>query len=212
MYEQFARVGKAFSSPKRLEVVDLLAQGERSVEEVARGTAMSVASASQHLQVLRAANMVDVRREGRRAYYRLADGGVYEAWRAVRGLGERRFAEVDRVVETYLEDRASMKAVGVEELLGLMREEEVVVLDVRPGEEYRAGHIAGARSIPVEELEERLRDIPEGKRVVAYCRGPYCVFSDDAVRILHAHGYEASRFTQGFPEWRAAGMPVGTAC
>ena len=212
LYEQFARIGKALSSPKRLEVIDLLAQAERSVEEVARATAMPVASASQHLQALKAARMVEVRREGKRAYYRLADDGVYEAWRAVRELGEKRLAEVDRVVETYLEDRGSMEAVDAEELLGLLRDEDVVVLDVRPREEYRAGHIAGARSVPVEEIEERLREIPEGKKVVAYCRGPFCVFSDDAVRLLHARGYEARRFDGGFPEWRAAGMPVETAC
>ena len=212
IYEQFARIGKALSSPKRLEVIDLLAQGERSVEEVAGATAMPVANASQHLQVLRAAGMVEVRREGKRAYYRLADEGVYEAWRAVRGLGERRLAEVDRVVETYLEDRGSMRVVDAEELLGLLRDEDVVVLDVRPREEYRAGHVAGARSVPVEKIGERLREIPEGKMVVAYCRGPYCVFSDDAVRLLRARGYEARVFTQGFPEWRAAGMPVETGC
>jgi DNA-binding transcriptional ArsR family regulator len=210
IYEQFARIGKALSSPKRLEVIDLLAQGERSVEEVARATAMPVANASQHLQVLKAAGMVEVRREGKHAYYRLADEGVYEAWRVVRGLGERRLAEVDRVVETYLEDRGSMRVVDTEELLGLLRDGDVVVLDVRPRGEYRAGHIAGARSVPVEEIEERLREIPEGKMLVAYCRGPYCVFSDDAVRLLRARGYEARAFTQGFPEWRAAGMPVET--
>jgi DNA-binding transcriptional ArsR family regulator len=213
IYEQFARIGKALSSPKRLEVIDLLAQGERSVEDVAGATAMPVANASQHLQVLRAAGMVEVRREGKRAYYRLADEGVYEAWRAVRGLGERRLAEVDRVVETYLEDRGSMRVVDAEELLGLLRDgDDVVVLDVRPKGEYRAGHIAGARSVPVEEIEQRLREIPEGKMVVAYCRGPYCVFSDDAVRLLRSRGYEARMFTQGFPEWRAAGMPVETGC
>src|SRR5215204_2018402 len=193
IYEQFARIGKALSSPKRLEVIDLLAQGERSVEEVAGATAMPVANASQHLQVLRAAGMVEVRREGKRAYYRLADEGVYEAWRAVRGLGERR-------------------VVDAEELLGLLRDEDVVVLDVRPREEYRAGHVAGARSVPVEKIGERLREIPEGKMMVAYCRGPYCVFSDDAVRLLRSRGYEARVFTQGFPEWRAAGMPVETGC
>ena len=191
-------------------MIDLLAQGERSVEDVAGATAMPVANASQHLQVLRTAGMVEVRREGKRAYYRLADEGVYEAWRAVRGLGERRLAEVDRVVGTYLEDRGSMRVVDAEELLGLLRDGDVVVLDVRPRREYLAGHIAGARSVPVEEIEERLREIPEGKMVVAYCRGPYCVFSDDAVRLLRARGYEARAFTQGFPEWRAAGMPVET--
>ncbi len=211
IFGQFARIGKALSSPKRLEMIDLLAQGERSVEEVAQRAGTSVAVASQHLRNLRAAGMVRTRRDAQRIYYRLADESVFEAYRAVRTVGERRLAEIDRVVVEYLSDRASMRAVCAGELLELLREDAAVVLDVRPEEEYRAGHIAGARSVPVERLEEYLCDLPEeaeDKEIVAYCRGPYCVFSDEAVRLLEARGYRASRLTEGFPEWRAAGMPV----
>lgn len=211
IFGQFARIGKALSSPKRLEILDLLAQGERSVEDVASRTASSVAVASQHLRNLRAAGMLQTRRDGQRIYYRLAGESVFEALRAVRTVGEQRLAEVDRVVGEYLADRNSMRAVCAGELLELLREDAAVVLDVRPEEEYRAGHIAGARSVPVQELEEYLCDLPEetqDKEVVAYCRGPYCLFSDEAVSLLNERGYRASRLSEGFPEWRAAGMPV----
>lgn len=211
IFGQFARIGKALSSPKRLEIVDLLAQGERSVEEVATRTDASVAVASQHLRHLRAAGMLVTRRDAQRIYYRLADESVFEALRAVRTVGERRLAEVDRVVGEYLANRGSMRAVCAGELLELLREDAAVVLDVRPQEEYRAGHIAGARSVPVEELEEYLCDLPEettDKEIIAYCRGPYCVFSDEAVRLLNERGYRARRLSEGFPEWRASGLPV----
>lgn len=211
VYVQFARIGKALSSPKRLEILDLLAQGERSVEDVSSRTSASVAVASQHLRNLRAAGMLATRRDAQKIYYRLADESVFEALRAVRTVGERRLAEVDRVVDEYLSDRGSMRAVCAGELLELLREDAAVVLDVRPEEEYRAGHIAGARSVPVEELEEYLCDLPEeigDKEIVAYCRGPYCLFSDEAVSMLSERGLRASRLTEGFPEWRASGLPV----
>jgi rhodanese-related sulfurtransferase len=208
IFEQFARIGKALSSPKRLEILDLLAQAERTVEEVARETAMPVASASQHLQVLKGARMVEARREGLYIYYRLADEGVFRAWRAVRDLGEARLAEVDQVVETYLKDKDTMEAVDATGLMERLADESVVVLDVRPEEEYRAGHVPGALSVPVESLEAALQVLPKDKEIVAYCRGPYCVFSDEAVSVLTARGYQASRLTEGFPEWRAAGYPV----
>src|ERR687898_218629 len=208
LFEQFARVGKALASPKRLEIVDLLAQDERTVEEIARETAMSVASASQHLQVLKGARMVEVRREGLYAHYRLADESVFRTWQAVRALGESRLAEVDRGVETYLMDRNALEAVGATTLMERLTDGSVVVLDVRPEEEYRAGHVPGALSVPVESLEAALQVLPKDKEIVAYCRGPYCVFSDEAVSVLTARGYQASRLTEGFPEWRAAGYPV----
>lgn len=211
IFGQFARIGKALASPKRLEILDLLAQGERSVEEVAFRTDASVAVASQHLRNLRAAGMLETRRDAQRVYYRLADESVFEALRAVRSVGERRLAEVDRVVAQYLADRGSMRAVCAGELMDLMKDDAAVVLDVRPEEEYRAGHIAGARSVPVEELEEYLCDLPEEakeREVVAYCRGAYCVFSDEAVSLLKEKGYRASRLAEGYPEWRAAGLPT----
>ncbi len=208
LYGQFARVGKALSSPKRLEMLDLLAQGERNVEEVARETVVPVGSASQHLRALRDAGMVESRRAGLFVYYRLAGEDVHDAWRAVRELGERRLAEVDRVVQTYLEDRDSLEAVDSSGLMERLVSGDVVVLDVRPEEEYRAGHVPGALSVPVEALQAALQTLPRDREIVAYCRGPYCVFSDEAVRLLGARGYQASRLTEGFPEWRAAGLPV----
>ena len=208
IFEQFARIGRALSHPKRLEILDLLAQAERTVEEIARETAMPVANASQHLQVLKAARMLEVRREGLYAHYRLADEGVFRAWRAVRDLGEARLAEVDRVVEAYLKDRETMEAVDAVELMERLADEGVVVLDVRPEEEYRAGHVPGALSVPVSSLEAALQALPKDKEIVAYCRGPYCVFSDEAVAFLKSRGYRASRLTEGFPEWRDAGFPI----
>jgi rhodanese-related sulfurtransferase len=208
LFGQFARVGKALASPRRLEIVDLLAQGERTVEEIARETAMSVASASQHLQVLKAARMVEVRREGLYAHYRLADEDVFRTWQAVRALAESRLSEVDGVVEAYLADRDALEAVDATELMERLNEGSVVVLDVRPEAEYRGGHIPGALSVPVDALEAALQTLPRDREIVAYCRGPYCVFSDEAVALLRSRGYRARRLRQGLPDWRAAGMPV----
>ncbi len=208
LYEQFARLGKALAHGRRLELLDLLAQGERSVEELAQETAMSVASASQHLQVLRAARLVEARREGLYALYRLADERVFRLWQALRDLGEERLAEIDRVLHTFLQDRQALEGIGVQELRQRLEEGSAVVLDVRPEAEYRAGHIPGARSLPVAELRARLREIPRNREVVAYCRGPYCVFADEAVALLRAKGFRARRFEQGLPDWRALGLPV----
>ena len=208
LFEQFARIGKALASPKRLEIVDLLAQGERTVEEIARETAMSVASASQHLQALKAARMVAARRQGLYAHYRLADQDVFLTWQAVRALAESRLSEVDRVVEAYLVDRDALEAVDATELMERLSNGKVTVLDVRPEEEYRAGHIPGALSVPVDTLEAALQTLPRDREIVAYCRGPYCVFSDEAAAVLRSHGYQARRLRQGLPDWRAAGMPV----
>jgi rhodanese-related sulfurtransferase len=210
LFEQFARIGKALASPKRLEILDLLAQGERTVEEIARETAMPLANASQHLQVLKGARMVESRREGLYAYYRLADEAVFRTWQAVRALGETRLAEIDRVVETFLEDRNALEAVGAAALMERLSDGNVVVLDVRPEEEYRAGHIPGALSVPVDALEAALQALPKDKEIVAYCRGPYCVFSDEAVTLLRSRGYQARRLAEGLPDWRAKGLPVET--
>ena len=210
LFEQFARIGKALASPKRLEILDLLAQGERTVEEVARETAMPLANASQHLQVLKGARMVESRREGLYAYYRLADEAVFRTWQAVRALGETRLAEIDRVVETFLEDRDALEAVGAAALMERLSDGNVVVLDVRPEEEYRAGHIPGALSVPMDALEATLQALPKDKEIVAYCRGPYCVFSDEAVTLLRSRGYQARRLAEGLPDWRAKGLPVET--
>jgi rhodanese-related sulfurtransferase len=208
LFEQFARIGKALANPHRLELLDLLAQGERTVENLAQETSMSVASTSRHLQVLHAARLVAVRREGLYAYYQLADERVFVVWQAIRNLGEARLAEIDLIVQTFLKDRESLEAVDVEELLARLQDESVIILDVRPEEEYRAGHIPSARSVPVERLEAYLEEIPKDREIIAYCRGPYCVFSDEAVALLRSRGYQARRLAQGLPDWRAAGMPV----
>jgi rhodanese-related sulfurtransferase len=208
LFGQFAKIGKALSSPRRLEIVDLLAQGERTVEEIAGETAMSVASASQHLQILKAARMVEARREGLYAHYRLADEDVFRTWQAVRALAESRLSEVDGVVDAYLDDRDALEAVDAAELMERLNDGSVIVLDVRPEEEYRAGHIPGALSVPVDALEAALQTLPRDREIVAYCRGPYCVFSDEAVALLGSRGFRARRLRQGLPDWRAGGFPV----
>lgn len=208
IYEQFARIGKAFSSASRLELIDLLAQRERSVETLAEETGMSVANTSRHLQVLKGERLVRRRKEGTRAYYSLAGPEVYRAWRAMRGLAEARLPAVEETVRRYLADREQMEAVSPEELERRLARDEVIVLDVRPEAEYEAGHIPGARSIPVGRLEAHLDELPDDKEVVAYCRGPYCVYSDDAVRRLRRAGRTARRLTGGLPDWTAEGRPV----
>lgn len=208
LYEQFARIGKALANPHRLELLDLLAQGERTVEALAGEADMSIANTSQHLQVLRGARLVDMRREGHYAYYRLADEAVFRVWQAIRDVGERRLAEIDRIVETFLSDRDQFEPVAADDLFQRLCDETVVVLDVRPEEEYEAGHIPGARHMPVDELAARLEELPEDKEIVAYCRGPYCVFSDEAVEQLRERGFKARRLKRGLPDWRAMGLPV----
>jgi len=208
LYEQFARLGKALASPHRLELLDVLAQCERTVEALAQETSMSVANASQHLQVLRAAHLVEVRREGVSMYYRLADESVFRMWQAVRAVGEAQLAEIDRVVQTFLQDRAQLQSIGAQEVLHRLSDDQILLLDVRPAEEYEASHLPQARSIPVTELEARLAELPANREIVAYCRGPYCVFADEAVALLRARGYSTRRLEQGVPEWRALGLPV----
>ena len=208
LYEQFARIGKALANPHRLELLDVLAQCERTVEALAEETGMTVANASQHLQVLRAAQLVEVRREGVSMYYRLADDSVFTLWHALRTVGEAQLAEIDRVVETYLHDRQHWQPLTAQELLRRLNDEQVVVLDVRPAEEYRVGHLPHARSLPITELEARLSELPTDKEIVAYCRGPYCVFADEAVALLRQHGYRASRLHEGLPDWHLLGLPI----
>ena len=208
LYEQFARIGKALSSAHRLELLEVLAQGEHSVEVLAHETGMSVANASQHLQILRAAQLVEVRREGVYIYYYLADECVFALWQTMRQVGEARIAEIDPIVDTYLHDRNVLQPIGATELLQRLVKGNVILLDVRPAEEYAAGHLPEALSIPVPELEARLSELPQDREIVAYCRGPYCVFADEAVTLLRTNGYHARRLEQGLPDWRALGLPV----
>jgi rhodanese-related sulfurtransferase len=208
LFDQFARIGKALASGRRLELLELLAQGERTVEELAAESGMSVANTSLHLKALRQSQLVDVRRQGLYGYYRLASDGVFSLWQSLRELGDAQLADIQRIVATYLQNRRSLAPIGSEELVRRLKERSVIVLDVRPEEEYRAGHIAGARSIPVSELQARLRGIPKRKEIVAYCRGPYCVFADEAVEFLRSNGRKAVRLESGFPDWKARGLPV----
>jgi rhodanese-related sulfurtransferase len=208
LYGQFARLGKALASPARLELLDLLAQGERSIDKLAAQADLSVANASAHLQVLREAQLVRSRKEGQRVYCRLADPSVFFLWKSLREAGERQLAEVDRLLDSYLTGRQELEAVSLQELQRRIAGGDTVVLDVRPALEYEQGHIAGARSIPADELEDRIGELDPRRDIVAYCRGPYCVFADEAVKLLTSRGYRAVRYEQGYPDWAAAGLPV----
>ena len=208
LYEQFARIGKALASSHRLELVEVLAQCERTVEDLAQETGMSIANASQHLQVLRIAHLVTVRRQGVSMYYRLADESVFRMWQAMRIVGETQLAEIDRVVQTFMQDRSQLHPIKAQDVYQRLSNEQILLLDVRPTEEYAAGHLLHARSLPIAELKARLAELPTDREIVAYCRGPYCVFADEAVTVLRQHGYQASRLEEGFPDWQALGFPV----
>jgi rhodanese-related sulfurtransferase/DNA-binding MarR family transcriptional regulator len=208
IYEQLARIGKAVSAPKRLELLDLLSQGPRSVEAIAEQAAISVANASQHLQVLRAARLVETEKKGLYVEYRLASDDVGSFFVALRALAEARLAEVEQVARDFFEERGGVETVDGTELLRRVRSGAVTVLDVRPPEEYRAGHVPGALSIPVAELKARLDELPKNRAVVAYCRGPYCVMALEAVELLRKRGFEAHRMELGVVDWRARGWRV----
>ena len=208
LYAQFARIGHAVSAPKRIELLDLLAQGEKTVEQLAEQTATPVKNTSAHLRVLRQARLVETRRSGSYVHYRLADDDVLRFLRSLQGLGRSRLAEVEQVAALYIDRRDELDPVGLAELRRLAREGAVTIVDVRPREEYEAGHIPGALSVPVAGLRGRLGEIPKRREVVAYCRGPYCVYSVEAVELLREHGYRARRASDGLPDWRAAGWPV----
>jgi rhodanese-related sulfurtransferase/DNA-binding HxlR family transcriptional regulator len=208
LFAAFAEVAGALGSGRRAEIVDLLAQGERSVEEIADQIGQSVANTSHHLRTLARAGLVTTRRDGTRIFYALSSGRVEQMWAAVRGVAEEHAAGLDKLARSYLGDRAELEAIDRRALVERMRRGDVIVLDVRPAVEYTAGHIPGARSLPVAELRRRLRDLPADTQIVAYCRGPYCVYADDAVRQLTDRGFHATRLEDGFPEWRNAGLPV----
>jgi rhodanese-related sulfurtransferase len=208
LYGQFARIGHAVASPKRLELLDLLSQGEKDVETLAADSAMPVKNTSAHLRVLRQARLVESRREGTYVRYRLADESVVSLLRALQSLGQKRLAEVEQVTQLYLTSRDALEPVTLRELRRLMRDGDVTVIDVRPKDEYESGHIPGALSMPLAGLKGRLAQLPKSREVIAYCRGPYCVYSLEAVRLLRKHGYRARRAQEGLPEWRASKLPV----
>lgn len=208
LYEQFARIGKALSSARRVELLDLLCQGERSVDALAGASGMTVTNTSQHLQALRAARLVDARKDGTKVIYRVAGDDVCCFFFALRELAGSRLAEVEQFVRRYVESADDFELVGHAELLERAHDQGVVVLDVRPPDEYLAGHIVGAISVPLEELEQRLASLPRDVEIVAYCRGPYCLLAPRAVELLRERGFHARRLEDGFPEWRVAGHPV----
>lgn len=208
IYEQFARIGHAASSPKRLELLDLVAQGEKTVEQLAEQSATAVKNTSAHLRVLRQARLVETRRDGSYVRYRLADDGVVRLLRQIEALGRARLAEVAQVADLYLTHRDALEPVSLPELRKRLRDGGVTLLDVRPETEYAAGHIPDAISMPVAQLKRRLAEIPKDREIIAYCRGPYCVYSVEAVELLRKHGYQARRTDEGLPDWRARGYPI----
>lgn len=210
VYEQIARISKATAAPKRLELLDLLSQGPRTVEVLADLAGITVGNASQHLKILRAARLVDAQKQGLYVEYRLADEEVADFFVALRTLAQSRLAEVERITREYLERRNALEAVEGDELVRRVRSGEVTVIDVRPVEEYRAGHIPGARSIPMTELADRLQEVPKDREVVAYCRGPYCVMAVEAVDLLRRKGFAAHRLEQGVADWRARGWRIAS--
>jgi rhodanese-related sulfurtransferase len=208
LFDGFAAVAKALAAGRRAELVDVLAQGERTVDALAGEINQSVANTSQHLQVLARAGLVTSRRDGNRIHYRLASDAVVELWSMLRTVAAERVAGFDELVRSYVGDRDGLEPIAREELVKRLRDPATVVLDVRPTAEYECGHIAGAESVPFSELRRRLRAIPKDREVVAYCRGPYCVYADDAVRLLRRRGYRADRLEDGYPEWKRAGLPI----
>ena len=210
LFAQFAAVARAFGSENRLELLEQLAQGERSVEMLAKRTDLSIANASQHLRQMQRAGIVTSRRDGKFVYYRLSDDAVLDLLAALRRLTERNSAEVERLVRSYFHDRDNLEPVTREKLLQLSRAGAVTVLDVRPEDEFALGHVAGALNIPLRELEARLDELDPSQEIVAYCRSHYCVLSYEAVAALRTRGFKARRLEEGLPEWRAAGLPVVT--
>ena len=211
LFDAFASVAQALGSGRRAEIVDLLAQGERSVEEIATEISQSAANTSQHLHVLARAGLVRSRRDGTRVFYRLASERVADLWAAVRDVAVRHVAEVNLLADEYLGERDGVEHVSATELQARLARGDVVVLDVRPEPEYKAGHIPGAQSVPLDALASLAPKLPRRRQIVAYCRGPYCVYADDAVRLLQARGLKARRLDVGLPEWRRAGLPVETS-
>ncbi len=211
LYEQVARIGKAASSPKRLEFIELLCQGEKNVEQIATEANISVKLASAHLSGLKSASLVDTRRAGKNIYYRLADPNVASFWVAIRTLAEERLVDLQVALENLVTSPEKLSAVDRAELLKKAASGEVVVIDVRPEAEYAAGHLPFARSIPLAELKKRIAELPRDKAIVAYCRGPFCLMSEQAVKLLTQRGYRAQKIADGVAEWQAAGLPLESA-
>ena len=210
VYDELARITKAMANPHRLEIIELLAQCDFSVEEIALQTGLSVANASQHLQVLKTAQLVDITRQGNFIYYRLANSNVFKAWKALRELGVERIATVEKLVRDFRQSKFKFESVNIEGLLKKIEFGKITILDVRPEAEFEKGHITNAISIPIDQLPDRLKELPKRNEIIAYCRGPFCAFADEAVAILSKAGYKATRLEEGFPDWQLVGLPVET--
>lgn len=208
VYGELARITKSMANAHRLEIIELLAQGEFSVEQIAGQTNLSIASASQHLQVLKVAQLVEINRQGNFIYYRLASNNVFKAWKALRDLGFERIATIEKLVRHFRKSKYDFETVTNDDLLRKLESGNVTILDVRSESEYKTRHIANALSIPIDQLSKRLKELPMGTEIVVYCRGPFCVFADDAVALLSKAGYKVTRLKEGFPEWQLQELPV----
>ena len=208
VYQELAKITKALSNPHRLEIIELLAQGEFSVEQIASNTNLPIANASQHLQLLKISQLVEINRQGNFIYYRLANVNVFKAWKALRELGVERIATIEKLVKDFRQSKFKFESVTIDELLQKLESGKVTILDVRPQTEFNKGHIANAVSIPIDELKERMSELPKRAEIIAYCRGPFCVYADEAVALLCKAGYKATRLEEGFPDWQIQELPV----
>jgi rhodanese-related sulfurtransferase len=208
VYNELARITKSMANPHRLEIIELLAQGEFSVERIAEQTNLSIANASQHLQVLKIAQLVEINRQGNFIFYRLSNDNVFKAWKSLRELGVERIASIEKAVKDFRKSKFDFETVTIDGLIERLESGKVTILDVRPESEYNQGHIANAISIPIDELSKRLKELPKRTEIVAYCRGPFCVYADEAVALLTKAGYNANRLEEGFPDWRLQDLPI----
>jgi rhodanese-related sulfurtransferase/DNA-binding transcriptional ArsR family regulator len=208
VYGELARITKSLGNPHRLEIIELLAQGDFSVEQIAEQTNLPIANASQHLQVLKQAQLVDINRQGNFIYYQLANSNVFKAWKALRELGVERIATIEKLVKDFRQSKFKFESVTIEGLLLRLESSKVTILDVRPTTEFNKGHIANAISIPIDELKARMGELPKRTEIIAYCRGPFCVYADEAVALLNKAGYKATRLEEGFPDWKIQELPV----
>lgn len=208
VYSELARITKSMANPHRMEIIELLAQGEFSVEQIADQTNLPIANASQHLQVLKNAHLVDTNRQGNFIFYRLSNNNVFKAWKALRELGVERIESIEKVVKEFRKSKFDFETATIDQLIEKLESGKVTILDVRPESEFKQGHIANAISIPVEGLSKRLKELPKRTEIIAYCRGPFCVYADDAVAMLTKAGYKATRLEEGFPDWKLLDLPI----
>jgi len=208
VYNELARITKSMANPHRMEIIELLAQGEFSVEQIADQTNLPIANASQHLQVLKNSQLVEINRQGNFIFYRLSNDNVFKAWKALRELGVERISSIEKVVKEFRKSKFDFETVTIDQVIKKLESGKVTLLDVRPESEYKQGHIANAISMPIEELSKRLKELPKRSEIIAYCRGPFCVYADEAVSILNKEGYKARRLEEGFPDWKVKELPI----